>query len=268
MHVLMVHNEYARPSGEEHALRAIVGLLEERGHSVSLFLRSSAELGGSVTQRVKAFFAGVYSPRSRTQMTRVLEQDRLDIVQVQNLYPLLSPSVLLACRDAGVPAVMRCPNYRLLCPNGLHLSKGRACERCLSPGRELWCVLRNCGGGLPKSIGYALRNFVARTTKMILDNVDVLVVLSEFQKRRFVAAGIETRKIEVIPNFVPDSRTISSSPCDAGDTISFIGRLSREKGIECFVEAARAMPNYRFAVAADTTLSVLSFISIQSPLNR
>ena len=51
---------------------------------------------------------------------------------------------------------MRCPNYRLFCPTGLHVSHGEVCERCVG-GREWWCVVKNCdvGGSRLRSFSYA-----------------------------------------------------------------------------------------------------------------
>jgi len=42
MRILMVHNEYAKPSGEEHAVGGIASLREAGGHQVRWFLRSAA----------------------------------------------------------------------------------------------------------------------------------------------------------------------------------------------------------------------------------
>ena len=43
---------------------------------------------------------------------------RADVVHIHNTFPLLSPSVLYACRDAGVPVVVTLHNYKLLCASG------------------------------------------------------------------------------------------------------------------------------------------------------
>jgi glycosyltransferase involved in cell wall biosynthesis len=156
---------------------------------------------------------------------------------------------LVACREHNVPVVMRCPNYRLLCPNGLHLSRGELCERCLG-GREYWCVLRNCERSYLKSLGYALRNAAARITRTILNNVDVFIVLSQFQRQRFIDGGIPPERIEVMPNAVQPGST--GTPGKRGDKITFVGRASPEKGIEDFVAAARLCPELPFVIAGAT----------------
>ena len=152
-------------------------------------------------------------------------------------------------RMRGVPVVMRCPNYRLFCPSGLHLSHGQVCERCLG-GKEYWCVLRNCENDGFKSLGYALRNAVARITRSILDNVSIFIVLSQFQKQRFIHAGIPAHRLEILPNVVPQANGDGSD--QIGELVTFVGRASPEKGIGDFVAAARHLPDLPFAVAGAT----------------
>jgi glycosyltransferase involved in cell wall biosynthesis len=250
LHILFVHNDYGRFSGEEEALQRISGMLASRGHRVSWLRRSSADIGDSLRSKVDAFAAGIWSPASRREMVRLLETDRPDIVQVQNLYPFISSSVLPACRERGVPIVMRCPNYRLFCPTGLHLRDGWVCELCLGRGREWNCVRHNCEGSLPKTLGYAARNAFNRITGMIVDNVDRFLVLSEFQKARFEAGGIPASKLAVLPNVAPvDSIWVTEVPT-AGEVV-YAGRFSGEKGFADFLEAARRLPHVSFAAAGD-----------------
>ena len=86
---------------------------------------------------------------------------------------------------------------------------------------------------------------------MILDNVTIFIVLSEFQKQRFIAGGIPEDRIEILPNIAPKMDEIESSNSE-GDAISFVGRVSPEKGILEFLDAARKLPKYRFVVAGST----------------
>jgi len=250
MRVLFVHNDYAAPSGEEHAVEAISGLLRSHGHEILWIRKSSAGLGGSRFQQVRAFLSGIHSRSSSAEMAALLDDRPVDVVYVQNLYPWISPSIFAPCRARNVPVVMRCPNYRVFCPNGLHLCRGQICERCLG-GREWWCVLRNCEGSLSKSLGYALRNAAARIRRTILDGVTTFIVLSEFQKARFAACGIPDDRIGVLPN-----QATAGKPDEASSEstfVSYVGRLSPEKGLGLFVDVARSMPSVPFAVAGDTS---------------
>ncbi|TKJ38112.1 MAG: hypothetical protein CEE38_04970 [Planctomycetes bacterium B3_Pla] len=243
----MVHNEYVKPSGEEHAAEAIAELLKAHDHEVFWFKRSSAKISSSAAGSVKAFFAGIHNPFAAKALAKTLDDFRPDIVQVQNLYPLLSASIFRPIKQRGIPVVMRCPNYRLFCPNGLHLTKGKVCEKCLGFGKEFRCVLNNCERNLFKSTGYALRNAFARMTNQILGSVNAFIVQTEFQKRKFAERGIPADRIGIVPGFAPVNQIPKHD--GLGDLVSFAGRVSPEKGIDEFLDAARIMPNVQFAVA-------------------
>jgi glycosyltransferase involved in cell wall biosynthesis len=255
MRVCIVHNSYARPSGEEVSVQRLRELLVDHGHDVTMLWRSSAEIERMRLGRTRAFFSGIYSRGSRRAMRRLLDERRPDVVHVNNLYPLISPWVLVDCKRAGVPVVMSVRNHRLVCPNGLHLSRGEVCERCLG-GREYWCVLRNCTESVFKSAGYALRNAVARRWRLFLDGVTVFAVLSPFQRDRLTAAGFPGDRVVVIPNMVGANGTepppASCATPPLGEYVAYVGRVSPEKGVETLVAAAARCPDIPFKMAGAT----------------
>ena len=59
---------------------------------------------------------------------------------------MLSPSVLYACRDAGVPVVATLHNYKLACASGDFFRNGTVCHDCAGhlPSRA---VLHGCYRG-------------------------------------------------------------------------------------------------------------------------
>ena len=250
MKVLYIHNDYSRPSGEEHASGEIVELLREHGHEVKWFKRSSAEIADSKMGQIKSFFTGVYNPSSAKALKKVLKEYKPDVVQVQNLYPLISTSIFKPLKEEGYPVVMRCPNYRLFCPNGLCLDpEGIVCEKCWSKGKETWCVRKNCTNSFFKSLGYATRNAFARITGNIRKGVDVFIVQSEFQKSKFESQGIPGEHIGILPGIAPVVGNIEDK--GLGDYVTFVGRVSAEKGIYEFIDAARQLPHIPFKVAGN-----------------
>ena len=121
-------------------------------------------------------------------MRRALAEDRPDIVHVHSVYPMFSPSVLVACRKANVPVVMTVHSDILTCPTWHHLYKGRVCEDCVG-GHEYRCVLKNCRNNILESSAYALRSSVARRFRLFHDNVNVLIVMTLFAKEKLQHAG-------------------------------------------------------------------------------
>ena len=142
--------------------------------------------------------------------------------------------------------VMTVHNYRLVCPNGLHMNNGKICEKCCR-GREYNCLLNNCEGSYFKSLGYFLRNYFARKFRLFKRNISMFACLTEFQKQRLINEGFDSAKITVIPNMVDDARIESFK--SVGDYVGFVGRISPEKGVDTLVEAARSLPEISFKAA-------------------
>ena len=106
MDILYIHNDYALPSGEEHTAEMIARLLTSRGHTVQWFRRTSAGLVDSTAGRFKALFCGIHNPASAAALEARLRTRRPDVVQVQNVYPLISASIFPVLGRWRIPVVM------------------------------------------------------------------------------------------------------------------------------------------------------------------
>ena len=60
----------------------------------------------------------LWSQDSRRSIADLLDQFAPEIVHIHNIFPLVTPSILYACRDAGVPVVATMHNYKLGCASG------------------------------------------------------------------------------------------------------------------------------------------------------
>ena len=239
MRIMIIHNKYGALSGEESMVGRISGLLRDHGHEVDCWLEEGMPSRAGIRIKARAFIRGIYSLESARKVRQRISSFRPDLVQVQNLYPMLSPSILPTIKQMSVPVVMRCANYRLACPNGLFLSHGQVCEWCLG-GKEYWCVLRNCENSIPRSIGYSLRGFAARVLGLYKANVTIFYAQTVFQKEKLVQGGIPAERIDTIPNMVeiPESADVDGT----GDYVGFAGRLSAEKGINTLLNSAKNCP--------------------------
>ncbi len=140
--ICRIHNEYGQVSGEEIVVDRLIELLRKNDHDVTYFKRSSLEIPEKRSEMARTLFSTINSPPSKRAVRRLLEEKRPDIVHIDNLSPLISPSILSECKRTGIPVVMTVHNYRLVCPNGLHMICKEICEKCCD-GREYWCVLCN-----------------------------------------------------------------------------------------------------------------------------
>ena len=234
MRVVNVHNRHANPGGSEVVFEAITRLLRSRGDEVVVVDRDNKDIGG-IAGKLVAFGSMVYSPSAKREMGKLLRDERPDVVHVHNLYPQLSPSVLDACRDEGVPVVMSVHDYKLTCPTAQHLRDGKVCEKCLG-GHEQWCAIHNCRGNRAMSVAYAVRNVAARVSGKIVDGVDAFLCCSRFIANQMQRGGFGADRIRVLPNFadVPDAPPRTAN----GDYVAFVGRISPEKGLDVLMRAA------------------------------
>jgi glycosyltransferase involved in cell wall biosynthesis len=249
MKILITHNDYGRYSGEEAVVDKMGEMMEAHGHQICFYRTSTADHQHGLTSKLRIFLSGIYSYQGVLGIKKTLLKEHPDIINVHNLYPFISPAALFTCKSAGVPIVMTVHNYRLMCPTGLFLRDGRPCEHCLHHGDEWGCVRYNCEKNFFKSLGYALRGYVARKMGAYHKNVDRFVCLTSFQKNKLIEAGFTAEKITVIPNSIPAAGAYSAAP---GVYVGYVGRLSEEKGWDMLVEIAGKNPQLRIEIASGT----------------
>ena len=160
MKVLIVHNFHRDGGGADIVARLTVEILQNVGHEITTFFEDSAVLRG-FTGKCRAFLHGFYPGATLRAFEETLCSFHPDVVHAHELYPLITPWIWHLCQRHNIPTVMTCHDYRMTCPAYTHLRTTRICTRCLKQG-EIACILNNCEKSWPKSIGYALRNFLAR----------------------------------------------------------------------------------------------------------
>lgn len=246
MKVLLVHNDYGKYSGEEAVVDKMEVMLKAMGHEVAQLRTTTAGARESLSGKIKGFIGGLWSPSGVKAMREAICREKPDIINIHNLYPFISPAALRECKKAGIPVVMTVHNYRLICPTGLFMRNGKACELCLQKGNEWGCVKYNCEHSILKSVGYAARNALARVKRHYADCVDIYACITDFQRRKLIEAGFDANKIVVIPN---SAEALELKELTLGSYAAFSGRLSNEKGVDLIIETARRNPEIPFKLA-------------------
>ena len=248
MKICVVHNAYGKLSGEEVAVQNLSRYLRRKNHTVVEFFRDSASIADRGLAKAGALLSGIYSFAARREFSNLLDAEKPDLIHVNNLYPLISTSILDESKRRHIPTVMTLHNYRLACPTGLMMSHGEICRRCVTDG-EWQCAARNCTGDIGKSVGYALRNWIANLRGVFHEKVDHFVAPSRFLKSVLVESGYPADRISVAP-YILDTQP---DPADFGDGeyVGYVGRISPEKGVDTIVDAARRIPEIPFKFAGD-----------------
>jgi glycosyltransferase involved in cell wall biosynthesis len=144
--------------------------------------------------------------------------------------------VLWAAAAVGVPVVQTLHNFRLLCPQAMLLRNDHVCEDCV--GHVPWRgVVRACyRQSRMQSAALSSMLMVHRWLGTYNRHVARFIALSEFSRSKLIEGGLPAEKIVVKPNFVEVEHT--PTECDRTRGL-FVGRLSREKGVEVLLQAAK-----------------------------
>lgn len=236
MHILVVHNRYssAQPSGENRVVDEEVGLLRAAGHRVGVFERRSDDIAArSLLGKAAVPLLVPWNPAVRTELAARLRTERPDVVHVHNVFPLLSPAVLAACADAGVPVVATLHNYTQVCPPGTLHRDGRPCTECVGSAVSLPAVRHGCyRNSRLATVPLAVSLSVNR--RRWWSGVERFLCISAAQRDILVRSGMPPERLAVKHNFVPDPGVCREG---AGEHLLFLGRLTEAKGVRLLMAA-------------------------------
>lgn len=233
MKVLMIHNRYQQPGGEDEVFLAEASLLESYAHRV---VRYSTH-NDRVAEMNRLALAGntLWNSSTYQELRALIRQERPRVAHFHNIFPLISPAGYYAAKAEGVPVIQTLHNYRLLCPNAQFFRDGGVCEDCMGKVIPWPGVVHKCYRGSRAASAVVTAMLAThRASHTWTEMVDMYVVLTDFARRKFIEGGLPARKLTIKPNFVyPDP-----GPGEGrGGYALFVGRLSPEKGIGTLLAA-------------------------------
>ena len=238
--VLIVHNYYQIPGGEDTVVANEKKLLEDNGHEVFLYTRHNSELQTlSKFQKLLLPVTTVFNVQTYREVKKMIREKHIDVVHVHNTLNLVSPSVYYAAFHEKIPVVQTIHNFRLLCPGATFFRDGHVCEECLSKG--LGCAIKyKCyrGSRLQSTacvISTLFHRMIGTYGKLHY------ICLTEFNKKKIKSLKqIREEKIFVKPNFV--KALGETVPYDQRkEQMIYVGRLEEIKGIDTLLKAWKIM---------------------------
>src|SRR4051812_3656351 len=129
MRILVAHNFYQQPGGEDQSFAAEVQVLRDGGQEVRTYTCHNDAINGMA----KLTIAGktIWNRQTHAELRGLCREFRPDVVHFNNTFPLISPAAYYACRSEGAAVVQSLRNYRLLCPAATFYRDGKVCEDCL-----------------------------------------------------------------------------------------------------------------------------------------
>jgi glycosyltransferase involved in cell wall biosynthesis len=249
--VIVCHNFYQQPGGEDQVFADETALLESHGHAVVRFTVHNDAVAG--TGKLALVGKTIWNRSIAREIGELVRRERADVVHFHNTFPLISPAAYYAARKAGAAVVQTLHNYRLLCPGAMFLRDGNLCETCLGRAPVAAVVHKCYRGSRAASAATAAMLMSHRAVATYGTRVDAYVALTEFGREKFIAGGLPAARVVVKPNFVsPDP----GAGDGRGGYAVFVGRLAPGKGLETLVEAwTRHSPGMPLKVLGDGPLA-------------
>lgn len=236
--VLVIHNRYCEPGGEDAVVSAEIDLLRRAGHRVLQYARHNREIAsfGKLRKACLAMTA-TWDHESYTELRRLIAQERPAIAHCHNLLPLLSPAAYYACAAEGVPVVQTVHNCRMACPGGSFFRDDAHCDEC--HGSLGTAVLRGCyHHSLAQTAAVALMLGTHRTLGTWQQRVATYIAPSNFCRDVLLSCGLPAQRVAVKPHFVAPMYHHRQGD---GEYAIFAGRLCAEKGIMPLLHAWRGL---------------------------
>ncbi len=249
--VLVIHNRYLQPGGEDAVVAAEIDLLRRKGHRVLQYARHNREIGGfSLLQKAGLAFTTTWNHESYSEVRRLIRQERPGIAHCHNLLPLLSPAVYYACAAEGLPVVQTVHNFRLLCPGGDLFRNGAICDACLN-GLHTALVRACYRDSRLQTTAIVTMLHAHRALGTWHTKVNSYIAPSQFCRSILLRSGLSADRVAVKPHFAPQIPSIKPG---FGEYAIFLGRLSAEKGILELLDVWRGLPQIPLLVVGSGPL--------------
>ena len=265
MKILMVNKFLYPRGGSESYMLYLAEHLKKIGHEIQFFgmydeKNTVGNAKGLYTQNMDFHAKGlarflypfkiVYSLEAKKKIMQVIDDFKPDIVHMNNINFQLTPSIIYGIKKKRIPLVQTVHDYQMICPNHLlyNFDKNMPCEKCVG-GMHINCIKNKCiHASMVKSMIGVIEAKLYSLLKTY-KKVDLFVCPSKFLEKKLLSAKEYYKgKTKTIHNFI-DKETFANAARKEDSYIVFVGRLSKEKGIENIAGAAKLLPEYRFVVA-------------------
>lgn len=263
MRILFVTNHLYPTGGDWTYVNSAVELYRSYGHEVYLFGKKDKR---NLDQSYESYYVegvtendmcnklvygfnilkkNIYSTESYKKMGKFLDSFQIDIVQLNNINIGLTPSIINAIYERGIPIVWRILDYKIICPTIYLRCDNKICEACKG-GHYINCVRRRCkNGSIFDSLAVALEAWFYSYRKEY-SKVDMFSFQNDFMRNKYVEWGFDEKKTISLNN---PYDVISVIPTyKNGDYVLYFGRLDRPKGVITFLETAKINKNIKYVI--------------------
>lgn len=236
LRILIIHDRYRQPGGEDVVAAAQARLLREKGHEVRVFEKDNREIDDyGLLSKAALFLKTADNPAAAAEVAGIVRDFKPQAAHVHNTLPLLSPSVYQPLARAGVRVIQFLHNYRLLCAAGTLYREGAPCRLCVDDSIKHAVRHRCWANSMWASLAFTRMLQRHRRLRTWHTQVDLFVALNSFMRDMLVRHGaVPEDRIVVQPNFLYVEPPATAG---AGEGFVFAARLVPEKGVATLLKA-------------------------------
>lgn len=261
MRILIANKYYYPRGGSEIYTIELARLLSKNGHEVAAFAMQHQD---NICNEYASFFPSEMDVNKRDirsllkstirpfgsrevkrNFRNLIRTFKPQVVHLNNIHSQLSPALAVIARKEKVPVVWTLHDHKLLCPRYDCIRDDKPCELCFD--NKFNVIRYRCmKNSLPASI-LAYFEAIWWNKKLLGRITDVFITPSLFLKNNMDKGEYDKTKMNVIPNFILDSK-LSEIANVRDNYYCYVGRLSKEKGVETLLKAAASLPHFKLIV--------------------
>ncbi len=251
MKILLIHNHYTQHGGEDTVFEAEKSLLQQNGHQIETLTFDNKSDAGFA--KLKMIYSIFYNNQSAKLLTDKINAFQPQIIHVHNFFRIASPAIFYVAHKYKIPVVQTLHNYRLICAGALLLRENKPCELCVNKKFPLDGIIHKCfGNSALKTAQLTLMTSLHKYLGTWKNKISTYICLTEFSKNKIANSSLQIPQNQIVvkANFVEDVMKNHPQPLlskegsqennqKREDFYLFIGRLSKEKGIDILLQAAQ-----------------------------
>jgi len=193
----------------------------------------------------------IHSREAVRKIAALIDKTRPDVMHCHNVYHQITPSIIRAAKSRGIPVVLTLHDFKPVCPVYLRLREGRPCSLCLD-GDFHQVLMNRCAGGAIGASALLYAEAVIQRWLGSYEKVDRFLAPSRFM-RDAVLHRFRSEQVVLLYNGV-DTAEVEASTRDE-EYVLYIGRLSKEKGVDTLLRAHEAAGTWDLVVAGTGPLA-------------
>lgn len=262
MKILLIHNFYKTYGGEDTYVENIQNLFQENHKTSSLqiktYFKYSKNTPNSIRNTILIALRLFYNPQQEIEVNKIIKEFQPDVAYVQNIFPLIGPTIYKLLYINKIPIIQRVSNYRFICPKGT-LFRDKNCTLCINKSFKYPSIFYSCySNSRLASFVISCVHFWFFKFQHTFTYISVFIFPSLFVKDILSKTmNIADNKQTVVESFAKPqilrNKLINLKSKKASHFL-YVGRISLEKGVVDLVNRFTKLRNEKLILVGEGPL--------------